>query len=68
MILVWALVAVAIIATLRIVASTPPRSQPPYGGSESPEQLLAARFARGEIDDEEFQRRLTILRAGLKHA
>ena len=29
----------------------------------SPEQLLAERFARGEIDAEEYQRRSTMLRA-----
>lgn len=29
----------------------------------SPEQLLAERFARGEIDEEEYRRRLQVLRA-----
>ncbi|GGN84893.1 hypothetical protein GCM10011579_075370 [Streptomyces albiflavescens] len=29
----------------------------------SPEQLLAERFARGEIDEEEYQRRLRVLRS-----
>lgn len=28
----------------------------------SPEQLLAERYARGEIDDEEYRRRLAVLR------
>ncbi len=31
--------------------------------SATPERLLAERFARGEIDEEEYQRRLTALRA-----
>ncbi|MFF4585395.1 SHOCT domain-containing protein [Streptomyces sp. NPDC001388] len=30
----------------------------------TPEQLLAERFARGEIDEDEYRRRLTVLRAG----
>ncbi len=29
---------------------------------ESPEQLLAMRFARGEIDEGEYQQRLAVLR------
>jgi putative membrane protein len=29
-----------------------------------PEQLLAARFARGEIDEAEYSRRLSVLRLG----
>ncbi|KOT86934.1 hypothetical protein ADK70_19855 [Streptomyces rimosus subsp. pseudoverticillatus] len=28
----------------------------------TPERLLAERFARGEVDEEEYQRRLTVLR------
>ncbi len=30
----------------------------------SAEQVLAERFARGEIDDEEYRRRLAVLRGG----
>ncbi len=30
---------------------------------ESPEQVLAARFARGEIDEADYQQRLAVLRA-----
>lgn len=30
----------------------------------SPEQLLAERFARGDIDEDEYRRRLTVLRSG----
>ena len=33
-------------------------------GPVTPEQILAERFARGEIDEEEFWRRTTTLRAG----
>lgn len=64
MVLFWALVIVAIVALLRSSAgSSQPRAvaqTPPY--SESPEQLLAARFARGEIDEADYQRRVAVLR------
>ncbi|GAB2922430.1 SHOCT domain-containing protein [Streptomyces heilongjiangensis] len=30
----------------------------------SPEELLAERFARGDIDEDEYRRRLTVLRSG----
>ncbi|MEV7960483.1 SHOCT domain-containing protein, partial [Streptomyces sp. NPDC088141] len=39
---------------------------PPTGeaawGSRRAEDLLAERFARGEIDEDEYERRLTVLR------
>lgn len=37
---------------------------PPGPGPVTPEQILAERFARGEIDEDEFWQRLTTLRAG----
>lgn len=64
MVLFWALIIVGIIALIRFsTGATQTRSVPqfpPY--SDSPEQLLAARFARGEIDEAEFQHRLAVLR------
>lgn len=32
------------------------------GRTDTPQRLLAERYARGEIDDEEYRRRLEILR------
>jgi putative membrane protein len=50
-----------IVALVRYVGRGGPQSggpvQPP-----APERLLAERFARGEIDEEEYQRRLAVLR------
>jgi putative membrane protein len=37
---------------------------PPGHGPVTPEQILAERFARGEIDEDEFWQRMTTLRAG----
>jgi putative membrane protein len=35
------------------------------GGAGNAEQVLAERYARGEIDDEEYQRRLGLLRQNI---
>jgi putative membrane protein len=54
--LFWALVAAGIVYAVRGLNR---------GGSVAPlsaEQLLAQRYARGEINDEEYQRRLQTLR------
>ena len=64
MVLFWVLVIVGIIALIRFsTGATQTRvnpAPPPY--TESPEQVLAARFARGEIDEAEYQQRLAVLR------
>ncbi len=75
-ILFWVLIAVAIVALVRVF--TRGRMGPPYAGyaggpgpygppgpghAPSPEQILAERFARGEIDQDEFHERMAALRA-----
>ena len=54
----WTLVAIAAVALLRSPAAGPHRPGP------TPQQLLAERFARGEIDDDEYYRRLAVLEHG----
>lgn len=62
----WALVVLVIVLVARHFgrssqqrpSSWRPDGQPP----SSPEQLLAERYARGEIDDAEYQQRLATLR------
>ena len=62
MVLFWVLIIVAIVALIRFsTGSAQTRSIPP--SPESPEQVLAARFARGEIDEADYQQRLAVLRA-----
>lgn len=65
MVLLWILIVVGIIALARFNSGAPqPRSipaPPPY--RESPEQLLAAQFARGEIDEARYKTLLAALRA-----
>ena len=62
MILFWALIITAGVLVYRAL-SRPHRQQPTSAARPSPEQLLAERFARGEIDEEEYRRRLTVLHA-----
>ena len=62
LVLFWGAVIFGIVALVRYAGRGAPQSvgsvQPP-----APERLLAERFARGEIDEEEYQRRLAVLRA-----
>jgi putative membrane protein len=65
MVLFWVLILVGIIALVRYTAGTSPAqtiaAPRPYSDYETPEQLLAARFARGEIDETEYRHRLEVL-------
>jgi putative membrane protein len=60
--LFWALVIAGVVALVRYVRPDRPddRSAPP---ASTPDQVLAERYARGEIDDEEYTRRLQVLAA-----
>jgi putative membrane protein len=53
----WGLVITAIVLLVRY-----PRTGPSSQSPKTPEQVLAERFARGEIDEAEYQQRLAILR------
>jgi len=58
----WAAVALIIVALVRGLGRS--RHQPGWPGTvHGAEQLLAERFARGEIDEEEYRSRLAALRA-----
>ena len=68
MVLFWVLIIVAIVALIRFsTGGTQTRviTAPAPHHRETPEQLLAARFARGEIDEAEYQQRLAVLRGTL---
>jgi putative membrane protein len=66
MVLFWVLVIVGIIALIRYTTGGSPThtilAPPPHNDYETPERLLAARFARGEIDEAEYRHRLEVLR------
>ncbi|MER7467298.1 SHOCT domain-containing protein [Streptomyces sp. NPDC097981] len=65
--LVWALIVAAAVlvagAYKREGADRRAPSAPEAGLGNGAEGLLAERFARGEIDDEEYARRLAVLRS-----
>ena len=57
--IVWALVIAVIVF---VVASLARGSRRSSGGAESPEEILKRRYAQGEIDQLEYQKRLQDLR------
>lgn len=71
MVLFWVLIIVGIVALVRYTASAPQSRvvpvPPPNSGYETPEQLLAGRFARGEIDEAEYRQRLDVLHSTPRH-
>ena len=61
----FALVITAIVAVVRYLGGPGHHHGPTTPGLQPerrPEDLLAERFARGEIDDEEYRRRMVVLR------
>jgi putative membrane protein len=60
---------VAVIWVVVNVLRSPP-GPTPAGGADpaAPEEILAQRYARGEIDDDEYRRRLDTLRAAHRPA
>lgn len=63
MVLFWGLVIVGIAALIRFFGDARHTGRvTPVSGQARPEQMLAERFARGEIDDDEYRRRLELLR------
>jgi uncharacterized membrane protein/Zn-dependent protease with chaperone function len=66
----WALVITAVVLLARYLLSLSqrPTSTRHAAGPSNAEQLLAERYARGEIDDDEYQRRLGLLRQNLASA
>jgi putative membrane protein len=59
-ILFWGVIIYGLVALFRYLGRTSPeRTARP---AVTPEQILAERYARGEIDDEEYHRRLETLR------
>ncbi len=73
-VLFWVVVAIAIVALIRYLTRHdrpwggpafrpgPPPPFPPGPAAMTPEHILAERFARGEIDEQEFRSRMAALR------
>lgn len=65
MVLFWGLVIAGIVVLVRYLGGNrQDRRLGLDGGRASAEELLAERFARGEIDEDEYTRRRQMLRAG----
>ncbi|MFE6419032.1 SHOCT domain-containing protein [Streptomyces enissocaesilis] len=62
MVLFWALIITALVLVFR--AANRPHDHTHTPTPPTPEQILGERFARGEINEEEYQRRLNALRPG----
>jgi putative membrane protein len=58
MVAFWAFIAVAIVVFVRALGSAQNGGWSAQAPARSPQDILAERYARGEIDSEEYQRRL----------
>ena len=61
-VLFFAVVITAVVVGVHYLTGSRAAASRPGSGSAHPEDLLAGRFARGEIDEDEFQRRMSLLR------
>lgn len=61
-VLFFAVVITAVVLAIRYLSGSPTAASAQGSGPARAEDLLAGRFARGEIDEDEFQRRMTLLR------
>ncbi|WP_306322098.1 MULTISPECIES: SHOCT domain-containing protein [unclassified Streptomyces] len=61
MALFWVLVIAVGVLLFRVLSRPEGAGTPPRSVSIRPEEVLAERFARGEIDEDEYRRRLSVL-------
>lgn len=65
MLLFWTLIIVGIVALIRFSSRAANANNPvpalPTTQSPTPQQVLADRFARGEIDEAEYRQRMAVL-------
>ncbi|HTK68109.1 MAG TPA: SHOCT domain-containing protein [Pseudonocardia sp.] len=65
MILFWGLIITGVVLLVRYLGSARDSRGPGGdGGSADPERILAERFARGDIDEEDYRQRREVLRGG----
>ncbi len=65
MVLFWSLVIAGVVVLVRYLGGGRPTGGSGAGGDRADaENVLAERFARGEIDEDEYKRRSELLRAG----
>jgi putative membrane protein len=64
MVLFWGLLITGIVLLVRYFGASGHDRQAASAGRPTAEELLAERFARGEIDEQEYRQRLDVLRTG----
>jgi len=62
MVVFWSLVITAIVLAIRYLTGGSHPNQASPSSARAAEDVLAERFARGEIDDDEYRQRMTTLR------
>ena len=62
LVLFWAAVITAIVLAIRYLSASGQRNQPTGRAARTAEDVLADRFARGDIDEDDYRRRMTALR------
>ena len=63
MLLFWALVITGVVVVVRYLSRHGGLTSNAQPGHRTPEQILSERFARGDIDDEEYRQRTEVLRS-----
>lgn len=66
MLVVWGLLIGGVVVLVRYLGRGERHASLSHSAQSNPEGILAGRFASGEIDDEEYRRRLDILRVHVK--
>lgn len=61
MVVFWGVLITAGVALFRYLSRGPQQPPAPAGAPQSPDTILAERFARGEIDENEYRDRLAAL-------
>jgi putative membrane protein len=67
MVAFWAIVVVAVILLARALWNRQEPSWPARPPARSPQDILAERYARGEIDSDEYQQRLRDIASHAEH-
>lgn len=66
MVVFWGVLITAGVALFRYLSRSPQQPPATPGAPQSPEAILAERFARGEIDENEYRDRLAALHGGVR--
>ena len=62
MVLFWVLVILGIVSAARWIISSPRQSSPPPSKTKTALDILDERFARGEIEQEEYEQKRQVLK------